>query len=327
MAIVKSGPLPRSTKYAEGGNTDVFTYKVVCNTTNENGHAIIAYIATKYGHYRGRWLTSTRFYCSAIEADQQTDGLIWKVTVTYVVNFNSSTPPGQDVTPLMEPWGITFGHTSKRQVLVHAYSKWIKRIYPDGDAAENPASPAATLKHAVLNSAGDAFDPGYEKDVRLSTFTLSKNISIAAYNSIKPLDYDDTLNSNQLVICGRTVPQWAGLIWVEGSRRVYVDKNSNPVLYMALSYTVTVDPDLWAVRLVDQGMRYKKRAAPNKDTMITATAPGMRDHRETKPIKLDGYGYAIADSPLLLSAVLQCFFDRRQMSWSPLDLPSTSSTE
>lgn len=325
MAIVSWGPLPQSiSQTLDGRDVYDFKYKVSCNTTDVSGPAVIAKVTEIYGHYCGRVMNATRFYCESITADQDGTGLIWTVTVHYA--YITTPTWGTSITektPLNDPWKITLGHTTKRLVLAHAFSKWYKTISKTGSAVESPVAPASSPKYAVVNSAGLVFDPQYEDDTRLPLVTMSKNITLSAFNGASPLQLDNTINGSAVHIVGQTVPAYAALLWVEGTRNHYIDKNGNPVFYMAMSYTVTIDWDLWATRLVDQGF---KQLDGTTGKHVAIKAAGMQGQLETKPTKLDGEGHAIAaDSDL--QAVLACFFTKRSASWGSLDLPSSISAE
>lgn len=329
MTVLKHGPLPSTGALAIGSRSVEYVIQVITASTVEDPLDVLAFVTTTYGHFPGRRKTGTIFYCSSLTATQQADGKVWKVTATYATSSGSGTI-GPTVTPLDEPWGISFSHTSKRQVLVHAYGKWKKLLYSDERTpTEEVPSPADIKKVAIVNSFGSVFDPAFEKEKRLLQISLTKNISLSAYNSKDPLLYDDSINVSDVVLVGRAVPKYSGLLAVDGRRATYLDGNGTPQHYMVMSYGVTVDPDLWATRLVDQGMKYKKYATDDdgvKDAELEATGTG-RGSRSAKPIKLNGEGYSLDEANAATEgtglACLLCFFTNAGKNWGPLDLPSS----
>lgn len=330
MALLKWGPKPVRGQYTLEQSLKTFAYIFVYSTTTEDPDTVRNDVYAKYQHRCGIVLAGTRYYCKQITPEQQPDGKVWFVAVTYE-QLAGTAALSSEVTPLNEPWTISFGHTSKRRALVKAYSYWRQYLWIDGHAsADNAAHGKSSMDANVGNSFGDPFDPAYEKEIRLLVISVSKNISTAAYNSAKPLEYDGTLNKSQLVVCGHTLAPWTGFLTVEGRRQTYINAAGNPAFYMAMSYGITVDPDKWAVRFVDAGMRYKKYADPNKDSVITATVAGMVGHRESKPVKLDGMGHSLNDANSDGAgkvAALQCYFTDLEKDWGSLQFPSSVLTE
>lgn len=333
MALLKYGPLPSKGKVAvDGGDQQIFTYKFTYSTL-VIPLVVLGDVYTIYGHGRGAVLPGyTRYYCASVTADQGNDGKIWTVTATYEQMMLATSPVGSALTPMDEPWGMTFGHTPKRKVQMHAYSTWKKLLYTDySTSTETPAHGASALNVAVVNSLGDIWDPPYEKEEKLLVISLTKNLTLSAFGSKDPLSFDDSINSANITVCGKEIPKWAGLMAVEGNRRSYIASDGTPVYYMAISYRITVDRDLWATRIVDAGIRYKKYAEPNINTIVPATATGMAHQREPKPVKLNGLGYSLDDANKGAikkgAAALCCFFMNPEMAWSALGLPNATSVE
>lgn len=329
MALLKWGPKPVRGQYTLEQAVKTYAYIFVYSTTTEDPDVVRNDLHAKYQHRVGVVLSGTRFYCKQVTPEQQPDGKVWLVTATYEQLAGTASLSGE-VTPLDEPWVISFGHTSKRRVLTKAYSYWRQYFRFDRATEDNVVHGKTAMDAVICNSFSDPFDPGYEKEIRLLTINISKNVSTNAYNSLKPLEYDGTLNKSALVVCGHTLAPWTGFITVEGRRQTYINAAGNPAFYVALSYGITVDPDTWAVRFVDAGMRYKKYADPNKDSVVTATVAGMAGHRESKPVKLNGMGYSLFDANKdgdTKIVALQCYFTDPEKEWGPLQLPTSVLTE
>ena len=166
-----------------------------------------------------------------------------------------------------------------------------------------------TNGNAVLNSAGDPFDPPHIIDDARWAVSVRKNVS-----GVPPaiLSYREAINSNAFTI--QSIPV--------GIRRAKISsihigevqyRNSNP--FLVFSYILQLKDsteDDWRPRLLDQGL-YEIDGVDRKPILDKDKEP------VTTPKQLDGAGAAVAD-PTILTAVFGTFPGNRELNFNVLPM-------
>ena len=150
---------------------------------------------------------------------------------------------------------------------------------------------------AILNSAGDYFDPPLEKDASHWVATITKNVE-SVPTSI--LIYTDAINANSFQIQGMAVNQYvAKIVDLEISEL----QTEGDFEYYTFTYALEFRPhELWhPFKVLDQGTRYMDGSAM-KVIMDDATPP----RPVSSPRLLDGLG-GVLGSPSPTTAVYRDF--------------------
>jgi hypothetical protein len=139
--------------------------------------------------------------------------------------------------------------------------------------------------NAVLNSAGDYFDPPVEIDVGYWTFRVKKNVAdIPTYL----LDYENAVNNASFTIRGLSIGQYEAKL---SNIRVGDLKIEGDYQYFEFSYTMERRREKWIpLKVLDQGLRFKSEAN-RKHIMDNSTPP----RPVTSPRLLDGNGAVLSD--------------------------------
>lgn len=144
---------------------------------------------------------------------------------------------------------------------------------------------------AIVNSAGDYFDPPPEIDSSHWVATIEKNVTGVPTSIIT---YTDAINSNGFTIQGITVaPKVAKIIDIEISEL----QTEGDYEYYTFTYGLEFRPELWRLKVLDQGFRYK--SGSNRKNIVTDDTP---PRPITSPKLLDGSG-AVLSNPTTSNAV------------------------
>ena len=179
----------------------------------------------------------------------------------------------------------------------------------DGDNEENPLLRPAKITwrtnqyrqaidkditgKAILNSAGDYFDPPIEVDRSRWTASVSKNVAtVPSYL----LDYADAINNNSFSISGLSVEQYTAKVQDISISELKIEGD---VLYYEFSYSLEFRREKWQpFSILDQGLREK-----TETTEAGQTVKGLRQIMDkgkpprpvSSPVLLDGAGKVLAD--------------------------------
>ena len=149
---------------------------------------------------------------------------------------------------------------------------------------------------AVLNSAGDYFDPPIEIDQAFWTFRVKKNV---ADLPTWILDYENAVNNSAITIRGLSLPQYTAKL---SNIRVGDLKIEGDYQYFEFSYIVEVRRDKWIpLKVLDQGLRFKS-GTDRKHIMDNSTPP----RPVSSPRLLNGSGAVLSD-PTPTNAVYREF--------------------
>lgn len=162
------------------------------------------------------------------------DGRVWLVEVRYV-----STPRLVNVTPRARPWMKT--------PKVHWGTHVVRRsIAKDMDS------------NAILNSAGDPFDPPVEREVHYPALTITRYER--NYVISNAMDYIDKINQFGMTIAGLVIEEHQALITKYEGTNVEVDG----VKCWEVNYEILFDKDGWQVVLLDAGYYYLSGGSPKR---------------------------------------------------------------
>jgi hypothetical protein len=149
---------------------------------------------------------------------------------------------------------------------------------------------------AILNSAGDYFDPPVEVDRAYWTVSVSKNVADVP---VWILDYENGVNNAAITIGGVVIGQHeAKLSDIEISEL----KIEGDYQYFEFSYTLERRREKWIpFKVLDQGLRFKS-GSDRKHIMDQSTPP----RPVSSPRLLDGSG-AVLSNPTPDNAVYRDF--------------------
>lgn len=213
---------------AAGGSGEKRTatrgFTVRCSSAQDG--PLVAATATgipRYGdrHPRDQWLKAERPQVKTVTP------LFFAITVEYVSNAGSSTTSN----PLHEPSQIHWGSEVSVELV---------DVLPD-DGRANGGKP-------IVNYAGCAFDPRFEREFYDSVLTISRNE--AAYNEAQSIRYRGAVNTDSFF--GAAKGQ-AKCVNIQADRVV-----AGTQVYWAKSYQFKIRQDGWWSKRVQVGLMERK---------------------------------------------------------------------
>jgi len=148
--------------------------------------------------------------------------------------------------------------------------------------------------YAVLNSAGDPFDPPAMRDNSRPIVSVTKNLATVP---TWLLNYQDTVNSLPFTLDGLLIATGKAKM---NSISVSQAQSVNGVAFRTVQMDIHLQRDGWVMKLLDAGYRIK-----DGTTRITITCDG--DGTEpSSPVPLDGSGDVLAN-PSTSNAVFGSF--------------------
>jgi hypothetical protein len=255
-----------------GTRTYVELYRIVTDDPNESAVTIRAAVPAPYTPFPNDNAAVVKKR-SARRADDSR--LIWEVTVEY--SFDSKEPEEPEESPLNRPAKIRWTSTLVNRAVVRDI---------DGDA--------------VVNSAGDYFDPPPEAEYPRWTATIQFN---AATVPVGILSYAGARNNAAIVVDGVSVSE-------ERARITSLDigevTQENDVSFRSITLAVECrddGDDSFDIEPLDQGFRFKD-GTTLKDILIEDEEG--KKNRPSAPVLLDGAGAVLAN-PSTSTAVFLSF--------------------
>jgi hypothetical protein len=190
--------------------------------------------------------------------------LVWLVTV----EFSNAPQEKQEEEKNNEP----------NPLLRPARVRWTSSIYQQ--AVEKDIN-----GKAILNSAGDYFDPPPEVDRSRWAAHVSKN-----YASLPEwlLDYADALNDAPFKIGGLTVLTGKAKL---SEMAISELQKENDTEFYELSFSIQFRKEGWVLKMLDQGLHY----LTTPDDLTTKTKIKINGEDAAAPVLLDGHGGILAD--------------------------------
>lgn len=200
-------------------------------------------IAYSTGTESDAWAGATQISCDCTAED----GMTWKVTTDY-----GPWDPRDAENPLDAPYEIDWSFAQFESI---------------ADVDVNG--------FAVVNSAGDPFDPPVVRDDSRPVLTVTRNERLDAFDAAVAYSYRDTINADDFMGAGPHQVKVATI----SARRAY-----HPAcgLYWVVTYVFHFNEDGWDKVILDQGLRYVSNA-----TLRNASINGQS---ATAPVLLDGAG-------------------------------------
>ena len=213
-------------------------------------------------------------YCISLGVDHTEPRWGWTVTAEYTTQFERAANPTSD--PAQISW------SSEQFQRVMAQDK-------DGDA--------------VMNSAGDFFDPPVMIDDSRRVATVKKNLAAVP---TWLLDYQDAVNSDAFTIDGVSIAIGQAKMQMVS---VEVEQERNGVTFRPVTFTIQFQRDLWKVKVLDAGFR-----DINGDRITSDDGTDV-----TQPAPLNGSGLVLAN-PTPATAQFIEFDAYKQRAFSSLPL-------
>lgn len=186
------------------------------------------------------------------------DGCSWLVTVNYGPYDAQTFGPN----PIDHPLKISFGFAK--------YEKVVDKTVPDEDGNTE----------AIVNSAGDYFDPPPVKDDSRPLIKITRNEP--TYDPLRAKEWKDAINQDAwngfdpgTVKCGEIA---AELAWSQECQFYYI-----------VNYEFEIEPDGWALEVLDQGLR-----SYDTSTEKQVAIADEKGEPVTSPVLLDGDGQQLA---------------------------------
>jgi len=220
------------------------------------------------------------------------DFLTWEVECEYAL----PTPGRNNISsnPINDPPRISFGSAQ--------YTRVVERAYQSGDTIDDPSE-------AVLNSAGQPFDPPVVQEEENMVISITRN-----ERTIDPADlvtYRNTINSASITIAGVVIAEHRGRM-----RSIMASKawDTSGTAYWQVSYEIEIATATHIREILDAG--YYER---NSSGLVPILDKGDNPEPITEPAPLDGSGgEGDPTSPVYLS--YQTYWAK---AWSGLSLPSS----
>jgi hypothetical protein len=234
-------------------------------------------------------------FCTDVRPVQHKAKTVWRVTARYSTEYELSDNPLNDAAEI--EW-----NTEPRQ----------KAFWKDRDG------------NAILNSAGDYYDPPVEGDDSRWVATVSKNLAaVPAWT----LTYKDATNSDQFTLDGLTIA-----IGVAKLSRIRISKwqERNDIDFRVVTFSIAIDENGWAAELLDQGFRELDGCTGAGSGSGSGSGSGECDEGRVhitdkngdpvvSPVPLDGNGCAL-DCPTPETAVFRTHHIHKVMAFSSLPL-------
>ena len=203
--------------------------------------------------YVGFHPTLTAHLCRNVKVKQQ-DGAPRHWTITAEYSSAPTKDEEQEENPLNRPPRVRWRTNHYRQA-----------IYRDIDGK------------AILNKAGDYFDPPVEVD--RSRWTVNVTANVADVPGFM-LDYEDAVNNASITIGGVVIPQYAAKIMDLDIGEL---KREGDYLYYEFGYSLEIRRELWIpLKVLNAGLRYKsgeqqKQIFDNSSPARPVSSPRLLD--------------------------------------------------
>jgi len=220
------------------------------------------------------------------------DFLTWEVECDYSLPTPSKNNTSNN--PVNDPPRISFGSVQ--------YTRVVEKAYQGVDKIDSPTK-------AILNSAGQPFDPPVVQEEENMVISITRN-----ERTIDPADlvtYRNTINLVSITIAGVTIAQNRGRM-----RSIMMTKSwdTSGTAYWQVTYEIEIATTTHVRKILDVGF-YKKESAGLIPMLDAEKKP------VTEPKLLNGTGGENVSSPLV--GVYLSFQTYWAKAWSDLSLPTS----
>lgn len=277
MTITYLGEVQGPATNTKGSRSYTRAFKLQTSAKTEwayhvGSHASLPVIGEVHPHDSGAW-------CTTLQVEPTDPWKGWTVTAEY------STERELAETPTDDPADITWGSEQFQKPAVTNYAG-----------------------EAIVNSAGDPFDPPIMIDDSRPFVTVSKNLSSVP---VWVMTYQDAVNSSSFVVDGVTVG--AGLAKMQNIV-VSRPQSRNGTEYRTVTFTIHLQKQGWQSKVLDAGFRQIGYGGE----LENIRNPGD-DELPAAPVPLDGAGVALT-SPTPATAVYRTdtVYESKDFSALPL---------
>lgn len=169
--------------------------------------------------------------------------------------------------------------------------------------------------NAILNSAGDYFDPPIERDRSNWVLTVTRNVTAVP---IWLLDYNNCpINESSFTVDGVTVEEKKARLTTIDIGEEQIENN---VKYRVLTMQIEFKKEGWTAKILDQGLRKRTDLAGGwKQVHIEVENDNGELSKVTSPVMLDGEG-GVLDQPSPDTAVFLDYelYEAKDFSVLPL---------
>lgn len=277
MAVTNEGedPAGRSARNTKGVRT--YSRRWILTTSNKSDDAYDVGSASGLPTIGTAHPSDALAWCVSLDVQNSNPWKGWTVTAEYSSEFELSTTPTSD--PAIISWNT---------------EQFQKPAIWDlnGDA--------------IVNSAGDLFDPPNMMDDSRRIVTIQKNLA-AVPSWI--LDYQDAVNSDSFSVDGFSIG--VGKAKMQ-SVAVAPKESRNSISFYPVTFTICLQRDGWKLEPLDCGFRYKSGNQRIVAVSDDATSPST-------PVLLNGSGGVLAN-PTTANAVFLSFDIYKTRAFSSLPL-------
>ena len=277
MTITYLGEVQGPATNTKGSRSYTRAFKLQTSAKTEwayhvGSHASLPVIGEVHPHDSGAW-------CTTLNVDPSDPWKGWTVTAEY------STERELAETPTDDPADIVWGSEQFQKPAITNYAG-----------------------EAIVNSAGDPFDPPIMIDDSRPFVTISKNLSSVP---VWVMTYQDAVNSSSFVVDGVTVG--AGLAKMQNIA-VSRPQSRNGTEYRTVTFTIHLQKQGWQSKVLDAGFRQIGYGG----ALENIRNPGD-DELPAAPVPLDGAGAVLAE-PTPATAVyrVDTVYESKDFSALPL---------
>jgi hypothetical protein len=199
-------------------------------------------------------------------------------------------------------WLVTVEYSSEKDIQPNPLNDPV-RFNWTGEGFQRPLEKDRNGE-AVLNSAGDPFDPAIMRDDNRPVVHAVANVAVVP---VAALNYRDVVNSDAFTIQGISIAAGKAKIrWIDVSDL----QERNGVEYYTLSCSVHLNKDGWNFKPLDQG--YREKDGTDRKPILDAFGKAV-----TQPVLLDGSGAKLAD-PKPSNAVFLDFEGYEELAFGAL---------
>lgn len=235
MAVTKiiEDPLARSASFGRDGATFGRSFKVYTDARTDGPYIVAKALGFKIGDrydtgsesYNTSFCSNVTPKCTALEGDS---GAWWEVGVEFTPADQEQQNPED---PTTEPPQVRFGFVTEEKIFTQ-----------DADG------------NAILNAAGDPFNPPVKLPVSYPTLTITRNEP--TFDAAIACLYKDATNADPIFGVDHG---WAKLNNIQGERvwgSEYTNiDGSKGRYYYKVSYELAFNPDGWKTKVLNAGLR------------------------------------------------------------------------